>query len=781
MIKARGKRKKAATGGFEEDGRRYVLRDVGAIANADSDLWNDHLTVRVGHRGQCKAAFTQPDNSQYAGDVRCFYLRDDETGRFCSLPHDPVGRRPRSFEFSIGLADIRWRVKALGLEAEVRVVVPRTGIVELWEVAVCNPGKKRRKVSLYSFVPFNCGGKRWHNARFVPGLNGVVDESFPAYLDHEDYPALAQLNNVAFCLADRKPTAYEASLLDFVGEGDLTNPDQLGRRRLRGGVANDAPQSDPSAGVLQFTRTLRPGTGLNVSFAIGATHDVGEARRIRTKHLKPGGVARAQAQQEAFLKKHSPAVRIETPDSDFDAFVNHWLPRRTMLMIHTHRMCLAPQGRNAIQDAMGAAYSDPERARYWFTKYWRDQKSDGWMPHGLSIVPGAKHHPINSIPHRDINVWGPMALHFYVAETGDASLLDERVCFADRPRKRASVYEHICLGLDWLLRDSTSRGLSRIGKGDWNDVLNGAGIKGKGESVWLTEALVYALECWADVAQWRGDTRRAARYRRQARRSRQAVARIAWDGKWFIRGTTDAGRRFGSSRDRQGKIYLNAQSWALISGAANEARADKCIRSVERHLMSPSGPTTLAPAFTSVEHDIGMLSMKPAGSSENGSVYCHAATFYAYALYVARRKDKAFEALRVLLTGDGGNTIERSGQLPLYVPNAFRGPAAGRRAGLSSHSMNTGTAPWYYRTAITMLMGVRAELEGLRIDPQLPSKWRKARVWRRWRGAEFDIRIVTSDKAARTTVVLNGEPLPDGLVPVQRSGSRHVVEVTVAR
>ena len=769
----------AQSGSFAEQGRRYVLRDLDAIPHGDADLWNDHLLVQVGHRGQCNAFFTQPDSAQYADNTRCFYLRDDDTGEVCSLPHEPLAKTPRSFEFSVGLADIRWRIQTLGLEADVQLVVPRTGIVELWTVSIRNPGPRQRRLSLYCFVPFSSTGKIRHSARFEPTLKGIIDESFPFYLDHEDFPALAQLNNVAFCLADRQPTAYEASLDSFLGGKGLRQPAQLDGKRLRRGQLPDAAPSDRSAGVLQFVRSLNSDQAMTVSFAIGAAHDKREIRRIRSRFLKQGGVAQALAEQETFLEEHAPAVRIETPDAEFDAFINHWLPRRTMLMIRTHRGCLAPQGRNAIQDAMGAVYADPATARFWFTRYWQHQHTNGWMPHGLDIVPGAWHHPINRIPHRDINVWGPMAVRFYVAETGDASLLDEQVAFADHPTKRVSLYEHICLGLDWLLKDRTPRGLARIGKGDWNDVLNGAGIKGKGESIWLTEALIHALACWADVAAWRGDLRRATAYRKQAKHARQAVARIAWDGQWYIRGVTDAGRRFGTSRDRQGKIYLNTQSWAFIAGVGGAGRIDQCIRSVDRHLMSPAGPVTLAPAFSRLENDIGMLSMRVPGTAENGSVYCHAATFYAYGLYCVGRRDKAFEVLRTLLTGYGGNTIARSGQLPLYLPNAFLGPAS-RHAGQSSHKMNTGTAPWYYRTAIAMLLGIRAELEGLRIDPQLPSAWHRARVWRRWRGAEFDITITTSDQEQRTTVTLNGEPLPAALIPVQAPGSRHVVQVVMA-
>jgi cellobionic acid phosphorylase len=287
-----------------------------------------------------------------------------------------------------------------------------------------------------------------------------------------------------------------------------------------------------------------------------------------------------------------------------------------------------------------------------------------------------------------------------------------------------------------------------------------------------------ALDAWAPVARRRGDVKRAIRYEREADKTRRAINRLAWDGQWYTRGFTDAGKPFGVKTDREGTVFLNSQSWAMIAGAATARRVTLCMRAVEKYLMTPSGPMLLGPAFTAMREDIGKLTQKIPGWNENGSIYCHAATFYAYALYCARRPDEAFDVLRRLLPGYGGNTIERTGQLPLYIPNFYRGADAGRKAGLSSHAPNTGTASWYYRTAVAMLLGVRAEEAGMRLDPQLPRGWRRAAVWRLWRGAEFDIQIVRGG-VKRTAVWLDGRPLRGTLVPVQPAGSWHWVKVAV--
>jgi cellobionic acid phosphorylase len=188
----------------------------------------------------------------------------------------------------------------------------------------------------------------------------------------------------------------------------------------------------------------------------------------------------------------------------------------------------------------------------------------------------------------------------------------------------------------------------------------------------------------------------------------------------------------------------------------------------------------LDPPFGGMREDIGKITQKVPGTGENGSVYSHAVTFYAFALFSVRRGEEGFRALRNLLTGTRGNPLSRSGQLPIYIPNYYRGVGCGPSAGRSSHSPNTGTSAWFYRTAVAMLLGVRGEWDGLRIDPQLPLAWPGARVWRRWRGAEYDIAIRRDRRAGGPRVSLDGRELPDTLIPPQPEGTRHAVEVVIS-
>ncbi len=765
--------------GFDPAGSRYHVRDVHAVDVADADLWNDQMAIQIDQRGRVIAnGFLQPNMTAYADPLRAMYVRDEADGQFWSAPYDPVQTEPDEFDFSIGTADLRWTNTTRGISTEMTLVIPPDDLVEVWSVTLTNRSRKKRSLSLFSYLPVGRRSLLTQRAVFLPAMNGAIHEHFDYYVKVEDYYRIRQRANLVYCFGDTTPVAWELSRADFIGGRGLHDPAQLHQPRLGSPCGEWQTANEDTINCFQYRLSLAPGRSQTFRFAFGPAHDTREAVKVARKYLRPNGMDRAMAAARNVLTRHAPTVRIETPDTEFNHFINHWQPRRSLMLVRTLRHCMAPQGRNAIQDSMGGVYVDPASSRHWFTSIWKHQHLNGWLPHGMPFAEGVNQVPINSIPHKDINSWGPSALHFYMAESGDTAILDVRIPFADAPKQTATLYDHVALGLEWLLRDRTPRGLCRIGQGDWNDPLNMAGLHEKGESIWLSQALSMALDVWANVADLRRDAKRAARYRKEASALRRAINRYAWNGRWYTRGFTDAGEAFGTPAWKEGKIYLNSQSWAIMCGAADARKSRKLIQSVNRMLMAPAGPMVLGPPFTRMDERIGKLTQKIPGWNENGSVYCHASTFFAYSLYVAHYPDQAFQILRSLLPGGFDNTIPYCGQLPLYIPNFYRGTEAGRNAGRSSHAPNTGTASWYYRTAIAMLMGIRAELNGLRIDPQLPSAWRKAKAWRRWRGAEFDI-TVRRRPVTSTTVRLNEKLLRNNLIPVQPEGTSHSVLVDI--
>lgn len=472
-------------------------------------------------------------------------------------------------------------------------------------------------------------------------------------------------------------------------------------------------------------------------------------------------------------------MKIETPDPGLDNFVNHWLPRQAFYHGDVNRLCTDPQTRNYLQDQMGMNYIKPQSTRAAFLKALSQQKTTGAMPDGILLVDGAEFKYINQIPHADHCVWLPVCLKAYLDETNDYSLLREQV--TDQEGGRRTVFERISSAADWLLHDRDERGLSYVAQGDWCDPMNMVGYKGKGVSGWLSVATAYALSLWADICRDEGATQAADKFRAGAAQINKAVNTHLWDGQWFARGITDDGVVFGVNSDKEGRIFLNPQSWSILSGAADEERRKLIIRAVEEQLETPYGVMLNAPSFTAMREDIGRVTQKHPGSAENGSVYNHASAFYIYSLYTIQESDRAFRILRQMIPGPDLADYERRGQMPVYLPNYYRGAyyQHPRTAGRSSQLFNTGTVSWVYRCLVEGLFGLQGDKQGLLIQPQLPGHWKEAKVTREFRGATFLVRMRREPGISHAVLLVDGRTLTTNRITDIQTGKTYGVEVRI--
>ncbi|MNZ77248.1 N,N'-diacetylchitobiose phosphorylase [compost metagenome] len=492
------------------------------------------------------------------------------------------------------------------------------------------------------------------------------------------------------------------------------------------------------------------------------------------------GFVLAEREYDQYIREGKGCIEITTPDPDLDNFVNHWLPRQVYYHGQTNRLTTDPQTRNFLQDHMGMSYIKPQIAREAFLTALSQQKTSGAMPDGIILHKDAELKYINQVPHTDHCVWLPICLSTYLDETNDYSILDERVPFADSEEVE-SVFEHIHRAIQWLINDRDERGLNYINQGDWCDPMNMVGYKGRGVSGWLTIATAYACLVWSAICDNSGRENIAKAYRQAAEEINDVINKYLWDGEWYARGITDDNVVFGISTDKEGRIFINPQGWSLLSGAADKEKQEKLIRAVEEQLESPYGVEKLAPSFTAMREDVGRVTQKHPGSSENGAVYNHAAAFYIYALYAVGEKDNAYRLLRKMLPGPTEEDIVRRGQLPVFIPNYYRGAYRQfpRTAGRSSHLFNTGTVPWVYRCLIDGLFGVQGNTEGIHIKPQLPSDWREASVKRDFRGARLHIEIKRDPDVQSTEVYVNGALVEDSMIRDLKPGSEYQVLVKI--
>ncbi|WP_020208356.1 GH36-type glycosyl hydrolase domain-containing protein [Gilvimarinus chinensis] len=776
------------------DGHYYHLKSPSLMPRAAGFLWNKKMMIQMNCRGYAVAQFMQPEPAKYAyapnleaktfmqpeqpyyahHPGRFFYLKDEDSGKIFSAPFEPVRRQDSEFCFSPGKTDIQWQVTCDEIEVNLNLSLPVNDVVELWQIQVKNLSGKTRNISLYPY--FTPGYMSWMNqsAEYRPDLQGVVASCVTPYQKYPDYFKNQHFKDKTYLLAEREPSAWQVQREAFEGEGGLHNPDALQRTTL----ACDDARYEPPLAALQYRFALEAGQHESYRFAFGPAKDDAEIKTIREHYLNEAGFSQAQSEYANYIAEGAGVLRINTPDDGLNNFVNHWLARQVFYHGDVNRLTTDPQTRNYLQDNMGMSYIKPEVARQAFVHALSQQETSGAMPDGILLHEEAELKYINQIPHTDHCVWLPVCLKAYLDESGDADLLQEPIPGTDG--KTLTLAERISRAMQWLLQARDERGLSYIAQGDWCDPMNMVGYKGKGVSGWLSLATAYALNLWADICeQNKLDT--PTDFHAGADEINKAVNTHLWDGAWYGRGITDDNVVFGISKDSEGRIFLNPQSWAILAGACSSEQREKMIHAIEEQLETPYGVAMLAPAFTAMREDVGRVTQKHPGSAENGSVYNHAAIFYIYSLYTLGEADRAYKLLRQMIPGPDAADFEQRGQMPIYIPNYYRGAyyQFPRTAGRSSQLFNTGTVSWVYRSLVEGLFGLKGDGPDLLIEPNLPAHWSDAEVERQFRGATLAVSYRRDASLKQMSISVNGVPLNGNRIPQPEAGKTYRVKVTL--
>ncbi|KAF2117887.1 Six-hairpin glycosidase-like protein [Lophiotrema nucula] len=780
--------------GPTKNGERYELTSPTALPKSGGFLWNQRMMIQITCRGYATSQFMQPEPAKYAHapnlEAKTFmqpeqnyythhpgrfvYIKDEETDQLFSAPYEPVRAPVDRFVFSVGKSDIAWTVEYLGIRVELTFFLPTIDVAELWAVKVTNLSGRDRKISIYPYFPF--GYMSWMNqeAEHRKDLGGILGSSLTPYQKAEDYPKTRHLKDKTYFLYETPPVAWEASQQAFEGEGFLQAPDSLSKEQLSN---SDARYETPTA-VLQYRESLSKGESKEYRFLFGPALDDKEVHKMREKYLSKDGFKEAHQRYEDYVKQGSGCLRIQTPDKDLDNFVNNWLPRQIFYHGDVNRLTTDPQTRNYMQDNMGMSYIKPEVARKAIFTALSQQEANGSMPDGILLAEGAELKYINQVPHTDHCVWLPVALEIYLAETGDYALLDENV--KTENGDNLTVWQRMSRAMEWLLHARDHRGLSFIAQGDWCDPMNMVGPKGVGVSGWLTVATAYALNLWADMIEKHGKPDLARTFRSGADEVNEAANEHLWDGDWYARGITDNNVSFGIKSDKEGRIWLNPQAWSILGGAATKDKIEKMLPQVDEQLSTPYGSVMFAPPYSGMREDVGRVTQKYPGQGENGSVYNHAGIFYVWSLYTIDEANRAYKILRQMIPGPDEDDYIQRGQLPVYIPNYYRGGwhEYPQTAGRSSQLFNTGTVSWAYRCLIEGLCGLRGEKDGLSVKPQLPKEWPGMSIVRTFRGATFEVSIKRGT-GEKTKVIVDGKEVEGGVIRNIESGKVYRVYVEV--
>lgn len=756
---------------------KVTLASPTLLPNATGFLWNQSMVMQVNCRGYVNSQFMQPEPAKYSyapnmeaqsfiqpehsyfshHPGRFFYLKDEDSGEIISLPYEPMRITLDKYSFQLTASTISWFIEHDNLHIEIVVSLTKNDVVECWSFSVINNSNQRKNISVYPY--FSIGYMSWMNqsASYNKDLKAIIAESVTPYQKVEDYFKNKNFNDKTFFISDTEPTAWHANQQSFEGEGGLHNPSAINAPLLN----NVESRYESPVAVMQFQQSLAVAEKKTFRFLFGPAKNNAEILSIKEKYLGKKKLSETLKSFQAYTQQGKGCLLLHTGKTGQDNFVNHWLPRQMFYHGDVNRLSTDPQTRNYIQDNMGMAFIDAGKTRESYILAVSQQRISGAMPEGVLLHKEAELKYINQVPHADHGVWLPICLPVYLNETADLTIFDEHICFADSKNK-VSFTEHIELALDYLIKSRDHRGLSFIEQGDWCDPMNMVGYKGKGVSSWLSMATSYALITWCDLCEEYGinaNDEKLQYYRLTAEKINEAVNKYFWDNNWYGRGITDDGRLFGIEQDDEGKIFINPQSWSMLCGAANKTQETDMITAINKHLVTPQGVMMLAPSYTSMVEDVGRITQKHPGVSENGSVYNHAAIFYIYALYQSEKNNTAYNLLCKMLPSL--ETAEITGQLPVYIPNYYRGAyhQFPEHAGRSSHLFNTGTIAWVYRCLVEELCGLKGCATGLKISPKLPNTLMRISGQRSFRNATFDFTIVQVSGLANIDITIDGVKL----------------------
>jgi cellobiose phosphorylase len=774
------KKFKTKYGYFSKDGREYIITNphtprpwVNVISNGRYGLVMSQLN----------GGFSWLDNSnlnrltRWHQDLvmdnwgKFIYLRDDESGEYWSPTHQPVPVKLEKFmcRYGIGYSHISSRYK--NLTSNLRVFIPFENNLEVWTLTLKNESDHKKKISIFTYIEWLLGAAPDNHREFHKLF---IETEFDN--DKEILLASKRLWEVpterghwntdwpytAYFFCDLALDSYDCDKESFIGlYNNISNPValQTGELKRRSGCWNDA------IAAVKKSIELKSGEELTINFFLGVEQD-------RQKIFEIAETWRAQETIEAAFENvakrwalYLDRTVVQTQDEALNFMTNTWLKYQAISGRLWARTAYYQQSgaygfRDQLQDSQIFLYSDPKLTREQILLHAAHQFKSGKVLHWW--------HSLSeqglSTEMTDDLLWLPYITSQYIKETADWDILQENIPYYD-DMKPATLLQHCTKAIDLVLARFSGRGLPLILGGDWNDGLSAVGLEGKGESIWLAEFLYKVMGEMVFILEKLGDLEQVSYYKNRREKLAFAVNEFGWDGAWFRRATKDDGSFLGSCENKEGQIFLNPQTWALISSISTPERMQKAMHSAIDKLECKVGMQLFSPAYSKPDTHIGYLSRYAPGVRENGGIYTHAATWTIWAAHLLDNPELAYRIYKKLCPIYNGMLPDQYLAEPYVTPGNIEGrdsPNYGR----GGWTWYTGSAAWLFRVTIDHIFGIEADFDGLRVHPGLPAEWDEVKLDRYFRGVNYRISIVNSKDLSRgiVKIIVDGQEIKGDLI-----------------
>lgn len=771
-------------GHFEKDGREFVITNpftprpwINVISNGDYSLLVSQTGGGYSFRGNAEQNRLTRSFQDIVKDNwgKYFYVRDRATGDVWTTTLLPLKQDCDDYKVTHGLGYTEIVRKSHDILSTHTVFVHPTKPFEYIVVKLQNDSDKTRNLDVTGYFEWACGiaydthrefQRLFYDCRFDKQLNAIcVDKCLWGFPDskgrwnNDDWPY------TAFFACDTTVDSFDCDKETFIGM----------YRDEKSALAMDCEHlacscgryCDP-VGALRVNVTLAPSQSKTLVFTVGLAKKSEEDYK---EFIAECSEAFAKANLSQVVNRWLTLLETEcvsSPDDGFDVMTNYWckyqaLSCRMWAKAAYYQISGGIGFRDQLQDSLIGLEIDPQITRKQILLHATKQFVKGDVLHWWLTYNGAGPRTKCS----DDFLWLPFAVECYIDETGDYSVLDEKVRYLDGDE--SSVYDHCKAAINYSLSMFSPRGIPLMGDHDWNDGLSAVGNEMKGESFWVAEFLYYILRRFTKLANRSSDAEFVNTITVRADKLKEDFNKYGWDGEWFLQATNDLGEKVGSKECTHGKIFLNPQIWAVISDITDEDRKKTAMRSVEKYLFKDHGTLLLAPEYTEPNCNIGYVTRYAPGLRENGGVYTHAAAWSVWAFALLGEDDKAYKAYAALCPPKRTDSDVYRTE-PYVLPGNSDGPTS-PYFGKAGWSWYTGSAQWLHRVAVMYVLGVRPTDNGLLIDPHLPSEWKEYDYKRVFRNATYNISV---RKTGNKSLVVDGKEIHGNVVPSFEGGKHNV-------
>jgi cellobiose phosphorylase len=737
------------------------------------------------------------------------YLRDDATGEYWSPTWQPVRRDLDAYECRHGLSYTTISSSLGGISAELLYFSPPGETLEVWRLRVTNERSAPSKISAFSLVEFALWDAQDDGTNFQRNYStGEVELDLGAdnAVIYHKTEYRERRDHFAYFACSEPVAGFDTQREAFLGPyRGFDAPLAV----QRGSSGDSVAHGWSPVGSHHVAMDLAPGETREIIFALGYWQNPRDAkfsapgvinkslvRPVIDRWLAPEAVEAGITALRESMASILGVLNVDTPDVHTNRMVNIWNAYQCLVTFNMSRSMSSYESgisrgmgfRDSCQDLLGSVQLDPARARDRIRDLAATQFASGGAFHQYQPLTKTGNDAIGS-GFNDDPLWLVLGVSAYLKETGDTSILEERVPYSDGGE--ATLYGHLEQCLRYTLDRRGPHGLPLIGRADWNDCLNlncfsetpGESFQttenlsgGVAESIFIAGLFALAAREFAAIAGLAGRSEDADSYEADAEKMSTIVAEHGWDGNWFLRAYDFYGNPVGAAANTEGQIFIEPQGMCVMGGiGGGNGLAHKAMASVRERLATPHGIMLVQPAFQEYHIELGEISSYPPGYKENGSVFCHTNPWVMIAEAMIGNGDAAFDYYKRI----NPSAREAISELHRCEPYVYAQMIAGAPAathGEAKNSWLTGTAAWNFVAITQWILGIRPELDGLRVEPVLPSHWPGFTATRRLRGATYQI---TVKRGADPGVSVDGKRLDGTVVPLAEPGSTVQVEVVI--